>query len=57
MKNSADKNESNENRPDPFLSVLHIVLGIVRGLIGFFTFTEADRLKAGINVGSERRDE
>ncbi len=53
---SADRYKSDVNRPGPFLAVLHTVLGITRWLIGFFTLTEADQMKAGIYVGSEERD-
>ena len=56
MDNSADKNKSDSNRPGPFLAVLQTVRSIVRRLIGFFTLTEADQLKAGIHVGGEGRD-
>ena len=50
---SADKYKSDGNRPGPFSAVLHTVLGIAGWLIGFFTLTEVDRLKAGIYVGGE----
>jgi len=53
---STDKYKSDINRSSPFSSVLYIMLGIVRWLIGFFTLTEEDRSKAGIYVGNEGRD-
>jgi hypothetical protein len=53
---SADKYESDSNRLDPFLAVMQIIWGIIGRLIGFFTLTEADRLKAGIYYGGEERD-
>jgi hypothetical protein len=31
-------------------------MGIAGWLIGFFTLTEADQMKAGIYVGGEERD-
>ena len=30
--------------------IMHAILGIVWGLIGFFTLTEEDRLEAGIYI-------
>lgn len=54
---SADKYNSNGNRPSPFLVVLHNLQDIVGWLIGFLTLTEEDRLKAGINFGDEGRDD
>ena len=30
--------------------IMHTILSIVWGLIGFFTLTEEDRLKAGIHI-------
>jgi hypothetical protein len=53
----ADKFKSDTNRLGPFSAVLQTGLGIVRWLIGFFTLTEEDRLKAGIYLGGEGRDE
>jgi hypothetical protein len=50
---SADKYKSDGNRAGPFLAVLQTVRGIAGWLIGFFTLTEADRLKAGIYVGGK----
>jgi hypothetical protein len=54
---SADKYKADGYRPDPFLAVLHTLLGIVRWPFSFFTLTEADRSKAGIYKGGEGRDE
>jgi hypothetical protein len=54
---STDKYESNSNRQSPFSAVLHTLRGILRWLIGFFTTTEEDRLKAGIYFGGEGRNE
>ncbi len=54
----ADKYESDgTRRPGPFLAGLQTVRGVVRWLIEFFTLTEEDRLKAGIYLGGEGRDE
>jgi hypothetical protein len=53
---SANNFKSDVDRAEPFSTVLHKVLGIVRWLNGFFTLTEEDRLKADINVGSQDRD-
>jgi hypothetical protein len=39
-----------------FWAVMHGVLNPVRWLIGFFTLSEEDQLKAGIDVGGEKRD-
>lgn len=54
---SADKYKLVINQPGHILAVLHTMLGIVRGLLGFFTLTEEERLKAGIYLGGEGRDE
>jgi hypothetical protein len=54
---SADKNKSGVNRLGPLSAILHTGLGIIRWLIGFVTLTEEDRLKAGIYLGGEGRDE
>jgi hypothetical protein len=53
----ADKFKSDTNRLGPFSAILHTGLGIIRWLIGFVTLTEEDRLKAGIYLGGEGRDE
>jgi hypothetical protein len=52
-----DNNKSPVNRLVQFSNVLHTVRNIARWLIVFFTFTEADRLNAGIYVGIKRRNE
>lgn len=44
------------NRPGHLSVLYHTLLGMFRRLIGFFTLTEEDRLKAGIYVRGERRD-
>jgi hypothetical protein len=54
---STDKYKSDGNRASSFLAVSQAIRGIVRRLIGFFTLTEEERLKAGISVGGEGRDE
>jgi hypothetical protein len=53
---SADKYKSDIKRSDPSSPVLQTVRGIVSELIGFFMLTEADQLKAGVNVRGEGRD-
>jgi hypothetical protein len=50
---SADKYKSDSKHSGLFLAVLHTLRGIVRGLIGFFTLTEEERLKAGVYVSSK----
>jgi len=50
---SADKTNTEIEQPVSFITVLSFLLGIVTRLIGFFTLTEEDRLKAGIAVGYE----
>ena len=56
MEFSVDNNQSDGNRSGSFLAVLRIVQVFARRLIGFFTLTEEDRLKAGIYRGGEGRD-
>ncbi len=46
-------NTANRNQTRPFSAVLPTVMGIFRGLSGFFTLTEEERLAAGINFGSQ----
>ncbi len=46
----ANKNKSDWNRSGPFSAVIHIVLDIFDRLMGIFTLTESDRMKAGIHV-------
>jgi hypothetical protein len=36
---------------NPLSAAFHIVLGLVRGIIGWVTFTQEDRAKAGIYFG------
>jgi hypothetical protein len=47
---SADKNNSDVNRPDLFSAARNILREIIGWLIGVFTLTEADRMKAGIHI-------
>jgi len=51
-----DKSKSGSKRPGPILAVMQAITGMVRWLVGFFTLTEENRLKAGIYVGGEGRD-
>jgi hypothetical protein len=53
---SADKYKSDGNQSNPFFTVMRTIHGFVRGLIGFFTLTEEERLKAGIYLGGGGRD-
>ena len=57
MDASADNYKSDGNRTEPFVSALKTVRGFVKRLIGFFTLSEEDRLKAGLHVGGEGRDD
>jgi hypothetical protein len=54
---SADKYRSDLNRPAPFSAVLQTLKNFTRWLIGFFVLTEEEQSKAGIYVGSKRRNE
>ena len=56
MEISVDKYKSDCNRSGPFFGLSQTVRGLVRRLIGIFTFTEEDRSKAGIYLGGEGRD-
>lgn len=47
---SADKGKTNGTLTGPFSAVIYFVLGIFSRLIGIFTLTEADRMKAGIHI-------
>ncbi len=47
---SADNNPSDANRSDPFSAAKHTVRDIIGWLIGVFSLTEADRMKAGIHI-------
>ena len=51
-----DKYKSDVSRAEPFLAILQTIMSFVRWLIGLFTFTEEDRMKAGIHVRGEKRD-
>jgi len=51
-----DKHKSDGNRAEPFLAILQTIMCFVRWLIGLFTFTEEDRMKAGIHARGEKRD-
>lgn len=53
---SSNTNNSDINRSNHFLSISQIVLGIARQLICFFTLTEDEQLKAGIDVGNKEAD-
>jgi hypothetical protein len=53
---SSDKYKSYGNPSNPFFAILQAVQGLVRRLIGLFTLTEEERLKAGIYLGGEGRD-
>jgi hypothetical protein len=57
MEIRSDKYISNISRLHPFPAVLHIGLGFIRWLTWFITVTEEEKWKAGIHLGSERRDE
>lgn len=48
-----DNERSDVNHLGLFSTALYVVLGIVSWLDGILTFTEEDRLKAGISMGSE----
>jgi len=54
---SADQYESDDtHRSGSFLAVTQQIRDIVKWLVGFFTVTEEDRLKAGIVLGTEGHD-
>jgi hypothetical protein len=57
MDNLSDQYKSNENHAEPFSAVMQTILGFVRWLTGYFTLSEEERLKAGINIGSQKRNE
>jgi hypothetical protein len=57
MDNLSDRNVTNGSRTTPFATILQAVLGFVRWLTGFFTLTEEERLKAGINVNDKDSQE
>jgi hypothetical protein len=49
-------NQSNSNRTGPFSAILAALLGIVRSLMGFFTFTDEEAKAAGVYVGRQWRN-
>ena len=56
MDSLAGKYKSDIKRPGPFSGVMRTAQGITRWLIGFFTFTKEERLKAGIYLKGEGRE-
>jgi hypothetical protein len=54
---SAEKYKPDKNQLVLFSAVMQTVKGIFRRLTGFFTLTEEEKLQAGIQVGSQGRDE
>jgi hypothetical protein len=56
MDNLVEKYVSNASRSSLFSTVLKNTQGAARRLIGFFTLTKEDQLKAGIYLGGEGRD-
>lgn len=57
MEISTEEYKSDKTRLVHFSAVMQTVKGIFRRLAGFFTLTEEERLQAGIQVGSQGRDE
>jgi hypothetical protein len=53
---SADKYKSDGNQSNPFFVVMRTIQAFTRRLIGYFTLTEEERLKAGIYRGGGGRD-
>jgi hypothetical protein len=53
---SVEKNKSESNCPGSFFTVLRIVQGLARRMMGIFALTEEEREKAGIFLGGEGRD-
>ena len=53
---SADKYKSDGNQSNPIFAVMRTIQGLIRGLIGFFTLTDEERLKAGVFRGGGGRD-
>ena len=52
-----DEYKSDGNRAEPFLTIiLQTTRDVTRWLIGLFTFTEEDKMQAGIHVRGEKRD-
>jgi hypothetical protein len=54
---STEKNKANTNRASPFSAILQTIPVAFRRLVRFFTLTDEDRLKAGVNVRGEGRDD
>jgi hypothetical protein len=53
---STDQSSPNSHQPGHLSALSHSFRNMVRRLIGFFTLTEEDRSKAGIDLGGEGRD-
>ena len=56
MEISGDQDQSDAKRADPLFALSQTVRGFVRRMIGIFTLTEEERLKAGIFLGGEGRE-
>ena len=54
---SAERTNSDTNRPHLLSTVLHTVPGVLKWLLGFFMLTKEDEMKAGIHMGSEEIDQ
>lgn len=54
---SSDEYKSDKTQLVHFSAMMQTVKRIFRRLIGFFILTEEERLQAGIQVGSQGRDE
>jgi len=52
----SDRNDSKACRPGAILALAQTVRGMVGRLIGFFSLTEAERLKVGIFLGDMDED-
>jgi hypothetical protein len=57
MEISTKKNELALNRPSSFLGVIQILQRAFRWLVGLVILSKEDKLKAGIYLGGEGRDE
>ena len=53
---SAEKYKADGNRPVSFFAALQAVKGFIKRLTEFLTFTEEDRLAAGIYLGRNGPD-
>lgn len=51
---STDKFDPKIDQPNVFLKFIHILNGITRLMIGFFTVTDEDRIAAGIRTDCEK---